>query len=261
MTAAELYKAGKLQDAIAAQTQEVKGQPADQNKRLFLFELLAFAGEFERATKQMDVLKYDQIELQTAATAYRRLLDGETKRRQLFTQGLKPEFFVDAPQHVALRLEAINRLRENKPAEAKELLDRANAGVVPLKGTLNGKPFESLRDADDLFAGVLEVLAHGVYHWVPLEQVEAVSMKPPRFPRDLLWVPARLEMEASAGDVFLPALYPNSHAHADDQVKLGRTTDWKETPGGPVLGLGLRTFLAGDDASSLLEWRSLQITR
>lgn len=261
MNAAELYKAGKLQDAIAAQTQEVKSQPADQNKRLFLFELLAFAGELERAIRQMDVLKYDQIELQTAATAYRRLLDAQTKRQQLFSQSLKPEFFAAPPEHVALRLEAVNRLRENKPGEAKELLDRAAAAAPALKGTLNDKPFDSLRDADDLFAQVLEVMAHGVYYWVPLEQIETVAMKPPRFPRDLLWVPARLEMETSAGDVFLPALYPNSHAHPDDQVKLGRSTDWKETPGGPVLGVGLRTFLVGDDPSSLLEWRSLQITK
>jgi len=261
MTAAELYKAGKLADAIAAQTQEVKSSPADQNKRLFLFELLTFAGELDRATKQMDVLKYEQIELQTAATAYRRLLDAEAKRRQLFSQSLKPEFFTEPPEHVGLRLEAINRLREHKPAEAKELLDRANAGGQAFKGTLNDKPFDSLRDGDDLFAFVLEVMAHGVYYWVPLDQVEAVSMKPPRFPRDLLWVPARLEMATSAGDVFLPALYPNSHAHPDEQVKLGRTTDWKELPGGPMLGVGLRTFLVGDDASSLMEWRSLQITK
>lgn len=261
MNASELYKAGKLSDAVAAQTQEVKSAPGDHGKRLFLFELLAFAGELDRATRQMDAIKYDQIELQTAVTSYRRLLDAETKRRQLFSEGLKPEFFVDPPEHATLRLAAVNCLRDNKPAEAKALLERANAALPVLKGQFNDKPFDSLRDADDLFAGVLEVMAHGVYYWVPLDQVEAMSTKAPRFPRDLLWVAARLEMETNAGDIFLPALYPNSHTHPDDQVKLGRSTDWKETPDGPVLGLGLRTFLVGEDATSLLEWRSLQITK
>jgi type VI secretion system protein ImpE len=261
MNASELFKAGKLQDAIAAQVQEVKSAPTDQAKRLFLFELLAFAGDLERATRHIDALQYDQVELQAAVTSYRRLLDAETKRRQLFTQGLKPEFFADPPEHVAWRLEAVNRLREDRPAEAKELLDRAAAAVPPLKGTLNDKPFDSLRDADDLFSHVLEVMAHGVYYWVPLEHVEAVSMKAPRYPRDLLWITARLEMETSAGDVFVPALYPGSHEHPDDQVKLGRGTDWKSVEGGPVLGVGLRTFLVGEDAQAILEWRNLQIAR
>ena len=42
MNASELYKAGKLQEAVDAQIKEVKASPADQSKRLFLFELLAF---------------------------------------------------------------------------------------------------------------------------------------------------------------------------------------------------------------------------
>ena len=67
----------------------------------------------------------------------------------------------------------------------------------------------------------------------------------------------RLEMEAAAGNVFLPALYPGSHEHPDDQTKLGRTTDWKSSDTGPVLGVGARTFLVDDDALGLLEWREL----
>ena len=38
MSANDFFKAGKLQDAIDAQVQEVKTNPADQAKRLFLFE-------------------------------------------------------------------------------------------------------------------------------------------------------------------------------------------------------------------------------
>ena len=73
------------------------------------------------------------------------------------------------------------------------------------------------------------------------------------------WVPAHLEIrDGQAGDVFLPALYPNSFEHPDDQVKLGRATDWK-TVDGAGLGVGLRTFLVDDDSLSLLEWRRLEM--
>lgn len=53
----------------------------------------------------------------------------------------------------------------------------------------------------------------------------------------------------------MPALYPGSHEHADDSVRLGRGTDWKELDGGAALGVGLHTYLRDDDAIGLLEWR------
>jgi type VI secretion system protein ImpE len=260
MNASEFFKAGQLPQAVDAQLKEVKAHPQDHGKRLFLFELLAFSGDLDRARKQFDVVKYDTLELEAAAQQYRKLLDSEGLRRRLFQESLQPEFFGEPPEHVRQRLEAVNRLREGRAAEAAELLTQANAAAPVLKGTLNGKAFEGLRDFDDLFGTVLEVLAHGRYFWVPLEQVEAVGAKPPRFPRDLLWLPARLDLrDGASGEVFLPALYPGSHAHADIQVKLGRASDYTGGDGAPVRGAGRRDFLAGDDAVSLLEWRELQI--
>jgi type VI secretion system protein ImpE len=258
-TATELFKAGKLQDAIAAQIQVVKSNPADHARRLFLFELLAFAGDLERAERQIDAVKYDDPELDLAVRGYRKLLETERARRLLFRQGLKPEFLIDPPDYVRLHLEAVDCLRDNRAGEAKELLDQAAAAAPIVGGQLNGKAVDHLRDADDLFGNILEVMAHGKYYWVPLEQVAAIVMNPPRFPRDLLWAPARLEMrEGLAGEVFLPALYPGSHEHADDQIKLGRATDWSGEDGNPVLGVGLRLFLAGEDTVALPEWREWQ---
>jgi type VI secretion system protein ImpE len=261
MNASELFKAGKLQDALEAQIKEVKANPADHAKRLFLFELLAFRGDLDRARRQIEAINYGDLELDTAVLAYRKLLDAEQARRRLFSDGLTPRFLTDAPDHVRVRLEAVNRLREKRPGEARELLEQVNAARPPLQGQLNDKPFTQLRDCDDLFAGVLEVMAHGNYYWVPLEQVASVTMNAPRFPRDLLWVPARLEMRDAAGDVFLPALYPGSHEHPDDQIKLGRATDWRGAEGEPVLGAGVRVFLVDDDSISPLEWRNLQVSQ
>jgi type VI secretion system protein ImpE len=260
MNASDFFKAGQLPQAVDAQLKEVKAHPQDHGKRLFLFELLAFAGDLDRARKQLDVVKYDSVEQEAAVQQYRKLLDSEGLRRRLFRDSLQPEFFGEPPGHVRHRLEAVNRLREGRATEAAELLSKANAEAPSLSGTLNGKAFEGLRDCDDLFGTVLEVMAHGHYYWVPLEQVEAVAAKAPRFARDLLWLPARLDLrDGATGEVFLPALYPGSHEHADAQVKLGRASDYSGGDGSPVRGAGQREFLAGDDAVGLLEWRELQI--
>jgi type VI secretion system protein ImpE len=259
MTASELFRTGKLGEAVAAQTQEVKSRPADHARRLFLFELLAFAGDLERARKQIDLLQYNDPELDAATANYRKLLDAEGKRRRFAAEGLEPGFFTEPPEHVRLRVRAAVAARSD-PAEAVRLLGRAEELAPPLTGKLNGKSFTALRDADDVLGPVLEVLAQGGYYWVPLEQVEAVAASPPKFPRDLLWLPAQLVMsDGAAGNVFLPALYVGSHEHADEEVKLGRKTDWSGPEGGPVRGAGLRTFLVNDDAATLLEWQQLEI--
>src|SRR5437899_4839895 len=125
MTANELYKAGKLQEAIDAQIKEVKANAADHSRRLFLFELLAFAGDLEKARRQIDAIQYGELELDAAVLTYRKLLDAEEARRRLFRDGVKPQFLKDPPEHVNLRLEALNRLREKRPAEALETLHRA----------------------------------------------------------------------------------------------------------------------------------------
>jgi type VI secretion system protein ImpE len=259
MSASESYRAGRLREAIDAQIAEVRAAPADTGKRLFLFELLAFAGELDRAQRQIDALQLNDPELSAAAASYRTLLDAERLRRRLFSEGLRPGFLLEPPEHVAQRLEAVNCLRAGKQAEAAELLHKANTGCAEFRGVLNGKSFEMLRDADDLFGTVLEVLARGRYFWVPLEQIETLALSPPRAPRDLLWAPARLEMNGSMGEVFVAVLYPGSHEHPDDEIKLGRKTDWKQAEGGPVLGVGLRDFLVGEDVLSVLEWRELEV--
>src|ERR1700692_2735817 len=96
MNATDLFKQGRLKEALDAQLQEVKAKPGDHGKRLFLFELSAFAGDLDRARRQIDAVKYDDPEQQMATEGYRKLLDGEEKRRRLFRDGVAPKFLGEA---------------------------------------------------------------------------------------------------------------------------------------------------------------------
>src|SRR5262249_42367397 len=165
-TANDLFKAGQLQKAVEAQIQEVKANPADPSRRLFLFELAAFSGDLDRAKRQIDAVHYSDPERDAAVVRYATLLVAEGKRRRLFSEGLSPKLVGEAAEHDNERLGVLSRLREGRHAEATALLAQANAGASSLRGTLNGKPFEALRDTDDLFGLVLEVMAHGEYFWV-----------------------------------------------------------------------------------------------
>ena len=260
MTATELFQQGRLQQAIDAQLQEVKAHPADNGKRLFLFELLVFAGELDRARRQIEAVAYEDPQLELATGQYRKLLDAEQKRHKLRESGPSPRFLTPPPEHARLRLEALENLRLRRPTEAKALLEQADDKAPELKGTLNDKPFNVLRDCDDLFGSVLEMVVQGEYYWVPLEEITNLSVREPKNPRDLIWAPARVELkQGSGGDVFLPALYPGSHASADDTLRLGRATDWTSDDNGPVRGIGARQLLVEDDAVNLVECRELRI--
>lgn len=245
MTASELFQAGRLREATDAQTAEVKARPTDQAARFFLFELLLFAGDLDRARKQLDVLRYDDPRHAAAIAQYRSALDAETARRAVFAGTAQPKCLGTAPDHLRLRLEALAALGRGEEAKARQQLDEANSAVPELTGNLNGQPFEWLYDADERFGTVLEVFGTGgVYSWVALEQVTTLTLAPPTRPRDVVFRPAHLELaDGLAGDVLLPGLYPGTHLATHDAVRLGRETEWAS--GTFAAGLGGRVLLAG----------------
>src|SRR5215471_3883568 len=96
-TPRELYERGELKAAIDATGQELKSNPADVSRRIFLFELLCFAGEWDRAEKQIDAIGSQSPEAAIGVAAYRDCIVAERKRARLFTEALAPHFLSPAP--------------------------------------------------------------------------------------------------------------------------------------------------------------------
>jgi type VI secretion system protein ImpE len=96
MKAKELLDAGHLDAAIEQLNQEVKSHPTDSRQRTFLFELLCFAGDYQRAARQLDVIGQQQA-AEVGVQVYRDILVAETARRRLFAEGLRPRFLFDTP--------------------------------------------------------------------------------------------------------------------------------------------------------------------
>lgn len=260
MSASELFKAGQLDEAVAAQIDEVKRNPGDHARRLFLFELLAFAGEWDRAERQIGAIDYKELEVDAAVLSYKKLIEAERKRAQVFRDAVRPEFLQPPPPHVELRLQALAAMQAGAHQQAQTLLDEANESTPEVRGTWNGEPFVGLRDCDDLLSGILEVMALGEYYWLPWEHLELLASNAPETPRDLIWRPARLETrEAASGDAFLPVRYPHTTlAAADGALRLSRATDWlAPDEAGPVTGLGVRLVLVGDHEEPL-SWLDLR---
>jgi type VI secretion system protein ImpE len=258
MKAKELLDAGHLLAAIEQLNQEVRSHPTDSRLRTFLFELLCFAGDYERAERQLEVIGQQSAPAEVGVQVYRNILTAEQTRRRLFLDGLRPNFLFDPPAYTHLHLEAVNRLRERRPAEAKALLERSEGARPLLEGRLEDHVFGDFCDADDLLGPFLEVIVNGNYAWLPFEHVSHLTISPPRRLRDLLWIPAILESHLGAvGEVFLPVLYVGSSEHGNDHVRLGRMTDWKAVGEGLALGVGQRLFLVDGVERPMLEVREV----
>jgi type VI secretion system protein ImpE len=262
MNAREHYQAGNLDEAVAAATQEVKRHPTDTSPRGLLCELLCFAGDFERADAQLDAIGHQDPQSMVGVAMLRQLIRAERSRQECFAEGRVPEFIEPPPEYLRRHLEAAICLRQGDLGEASRLLDEAESLRPRLAGTCDGEQFDDIRDIDDLTACFFEVLtSNGKYYWIPMESVESVEFRPPERPRDLLWRRVHMVARGGAdGEVFIPALYPGSHAEPDDRVRLGRLTDWRGGEGAPIRGIGQRIYVIDEQDRPLLELSKLKIT-
>ncbi len=226
MTARELFQAGKLNEAVAALSAEIRDNPTDIRRRTFLFELLCFAGDFDRARKHLELLAKANQQAGMGALLYEACMHAERTRQETFA---KKEF----------------------PSGAGKMVG----------GTVNGQPFTGFADADPRVGPRLEVFSAGAYLWIPFEHIESVEMEPPKRLRDMLWAPAMIRTgpgfrQAELGECLIPVLYPGSSGHSDDTVRLGRTTVWDDG-----LPFGQKTFLADDEEVPVLEIRKLEFNQ
>src|SRR5215471_17206045 len=91
MTPRQLLDSGRLKEALQALTAEVRDNPTDIQRRISLFELLSFAGEYDRAEKHLDVLAQENQSAAMGALVYRSALHAERLRHQMFGKRDYPE--------------------------------------------------------------------------------------------------------------------------------------------------------------------------
>jgi type VI secretion system protein ImpE len=219
-------------DAMKALSAELRDNPTDARRRTFLFELLCFAGEWERADKQLEVLGQAGPESEMGVLLYRSALFAERQRHDLFQRG-------------------------ELPAEQEDTRAERN-------GMVNDKPFTYFADADPRIGARLELFAAGNYLLLPIEHVASIQIPPPKRLRDLIWTPAAVRTTPSfkgseLGEVLLPVLAPFSWRHPEEAVRLGRMTVWEKTDGAEFqVPFGQKVWQVDDEDVPFLELRALE---
>ncbi len=229
MTPDELYRAGRLREAMKALGDELRKTPLDARRRTFWFELLLFAGEYDRAEKALDVLADGGKDAAAGTLLYRSALHAERTRRDMFA-------------------------RKETPAVT---------GEVEAAGTCNGVAFTTFEDSDPRIGPNLEVFMAGSYVWIPTAYVKRVEIEPPTGLRDLMWARARVDTTPEfrfqeLGEVLIPMLAPLSFQHPEEPVQLGREAAWEPDETYGQIPFGAKLMVVDGEDVPLLNIRTLE---
>jgi type VI secretion system protein ImpE len=257
MSPEESVRAGNLSQALQDLQQRVRGNPGDFKSRIFLYQLLAVLGQWERAATQLKVASDLDPSTLILAQIGRQALQAEQLRARVFAGGTTPLLMGEPEGWIALLLEALRLSAEGHYEKAAELRGQALEGAPTTSGTINGEKFEWIADADSRIGPCLEVIVDGKYFWVPFNKIRSLRMEPPADLQDTVWLQTIVTW-TNQGQV--PALIPTRYVGSesgDDIVKLSRRTDWIAHPADTYFGLGQRMFATDGGEYPLLEVREI----
>lgn len=256
--AEKALREGQPDVALAALQNVVRTKPGDAKLRVFLFQLLCVEGQWQRALNQLNVC----AEMDAGALPMREMYNGavscEAIRAEVFAGRKSPMLFGEPETWLALLIESLLQMGAGEAAASATLRQQAFDAAPASSGTLDGKPFEWIADADPRLGPVLEAIVNGRYYWVPFSRLLRVKIEPPEDLRDFVWVPSMLQF-TNGGETpaLLPVRYAGSEKSSDGLVKLSRKTEWQDAGNELFTGSGQRLLTTDSGDFSLLECREI----
>jgi len=256
MTAQECLAAGHPDQALIELQNEIRVRPEDPKLRVFLFQLHCLLGNWPKALIQLQVIAGIDPDTMLLAQIFQPVIQCEVLRAGVFDGKLSPLIFGEPPEWVGLLLKAAEHIVRGDLAAAAGLRNRAFEAAPATAGTLDGKPFAWIADADSRLGPLLELILEGKYYWVPFCRIRRIAMPAPADLRDLVWVPAQF-VWSNGGEAsgHIPTRYARTEGSTDGALRLARKTEWQELPEETFIGLGQRILVTDEGEHPLLQCR------
>jgi type VI secretion system protein ImpE len=251
-------KRRSLADEIASAMEAIRAAPQSMAPRMALFQLDCVTGNWVRARTQLTTMAHLDAEAMMLARLYEQLIQSETEREDVFAGRKRPVVLGPPTPWLAMMAQGLEHDAAGERDASRDLRARARAEAPARPGTLDGTAFTWIMDADPRLGPTLEVVVDGQYRWLPFEHIRRLRADAPAALRDLVWQPVALTL-ANDSDVkaFVPARYPNSAGHADDAVRLARTSIWVGPDQDQQIGCGQRLLATDVDDYPILAVRKL----
>lgn len=260
MLAEQYVREGRFREGLEALEEQVRNDPASAKLRVFLFQLLAVVGEWDRALTQLQVARDLDPGTLAMMHAYREALRCEVLRHKVFEGVRAPMVLGEPDPWVARLLEALKLIAAGEYARSQQLREEAFAAAPATPGAMDGQRFEWIADADTRLGPVLEALVNGQYYWIPFHRIRAIHIEKPADLRDLVWMPAHFTWANGGESVgLIPTRYPGSQDSDDPLIQTARKTQWVDHPGGVTLGEGQRVLSTDAGDHPLMDIRLISL--
>jgi type VI secretion system protein ImpE len=260
MLAEQSLREGNLEQALEQLQQKVRDDPSNAKYRIFLFQLLAVLGRWDRALNQLNVLSDMDASTLAMVQTYREALRCEVLRAEVFAGERSPLVFGDPEPWLALLMQAQKLIGAGNNEGALPLREQAFEQAPVTAGSIDGQPFEWIADGDGRLGPVLEAIVNGRYYWIPFNRIREIHMESPVDLRDVVWMPAQFSWANEGQAVgLIPTRYCGSESSEDDALKLARKTEWEERPGEIFLGMGQRMLATDGGDHSLMDVRHIAL--
>ena len=269
----ELLQAGDLGASMGEAMEAVRADAGNTKARILLFQLMCLNGDWEKARRQLYVLKDMDAGTIPMFETYDPVIQCEMFRQAVFEGQRSPLLFGEPRDWLATLCQALphfaaGRLEQGLEMQA-EAFDQAptSSGRITSSEREGAESFDWIADADARLGPVLEVFLKGYYYWVPMEHVRLVRIDEPEDLRDLVWTPAQFQW-ANGGQAvgFIPTRYPGTENATDDRLRFSRMTEWLGNAGGEdedednlQIGLGQRLLATDEREYPLLGVREITI--
>jgi type VI secretion system protein ImpE len=246
-----------LKERLAAVMAATRAAPTDASLRMQLFRLLVITGQWDRAVNQLDTATRLDSSLGFTGTVYGQAIACERLRADVFAGKRTPLVAGEPAPWLALLFEA---LRGGDSAKANALRSEALEAAPAAGGSLDGRPFTWIADADSRLGPVIEAFLDGNYYWVPVDRLAALRLPAPDDVLDVVWAPAELEfVGGGTRHAMLPVRYAGTESRDDDSLREARATQWEGDDETGWRGLGQRVLATDAEECGLLDVRSLTL--
>jgi type VI secretion system protein ImpE len=228
----DLLRSGDLDAVRAELIDTVKRAPGDPGARMYLWQLMALSGEWDKAQNHLRVLTQLSAQAQMLATVYNQAIAAEKTRLDAYAGKAPFSVLVSSSPWIDVLAQGLTALSKGDAEAGERLRDEAfdSAGDTP--GMIGDRKFGWIADIDSRLGPCFEAIVSGRWGLIPFEAVSRIKTEGPKDLRDIVWLPVELFLRSGqSAAALLPARYPGSES-GSNAVKLGRATEWQDGPGG-----------------------------
>lgn len=254
-----LLASGNLEELRRSLIEAVKRAPGDQGARMYLWQVMAVQGDWDKALSQLRTLASVAGEAQMLATVYHQAIEAEKQRAAAYAGQAPFSVLVSSSPWIDTLAEGLTALAAGRIDDGSRLRDEAFDAVGDTPGKIGEHKFGWVADVDSRLGPCFEAVVQGKWGLIPFEAISRIKTEGPKDLRDVVWLPVELSLRSGqSAAALLPARYPGVEAESN-AIKLGRATEWRDGPGGEV-PVGQKLWSTDSDLEiGILDFTDLQL--